>query len=528
MMKPYHKNPRQITKKKFERLNDTLVRLGDLGGIVHNLETDEIIGGNQRMQVFQDGKVEITNRVPEPDDQGTIAHGFIVWKDHRFAYRQVRWDEKTAAEANIAANIGAGDWDWDVIANEWAFPDLVAWGMSDDILRDWKRDVTALDAMLKSEQGEPVDAEPQINRAEELQKKWQVKTGDLWIIGDHRLLCGDSTNKDDVLRVMGGEKANLLMADPPYGMGKENEGIENDNLYRAKLDIFQMAWWKSCRPSLTDNASVYIWGTAEDLWRLWYCGGLKDGERLTIRNEIVWDKESGQGMGTSDYRMYALASERCLFFVIGEQGWNNNADNYFDGWEPIRLYLEQERKKAGWDIPAMKRAVGHSDLSGDHWTSKSQWTFPSEDVYKKLQIAANGDAFKREYDDLKREYDDLKREYDDLKREFYLTRAPFNNTHELMTDVWRFATMRGNERPDHPTPKPPEMIARIIKTSGVEYIPVFDPFAGSGTTGIACQNLGRKARMIEISPAYAAVILQRFTDAFPDIKIELTETESLT
>ena len=159
-MKPYHKNPRQITKKKFERLNDTLARLGDLGGIVHNLETDEIIGGNQRMQVFQDGKVEIADTLPEPDDQGTIAQGFIVWKGHRFAYRQVRWDEKTAAEANIAANIGAGDWDWDVIANEWSFPDLVAWGMSEDVLRDWKRDVTALDMMLKSEQGEPVDAEP--------------------------------------------------------------------------------------------------------------------------------------------------------------------------------------------------------------------------------------------------------------------------------------------------------------------------------------------------------------------------------
>lgn len=58
-MKPYHKNPRQITKKKLERLQDTLKRLGDLGGIVHNLETDEIVGGNQRMAIFKDGAAQI-------------------------------------------------------------------------------------------------------------------------------------------------------------------------------------------------------------------------------------------------------------------------------------------------------------------------------------------------------------------------------------------------------------------------------------------------------------------------------------
>jgi DNA modification methylase len=125
----------------------------------------------------------------------------------------------------------------------------------------------------------------------------------------------------------------------------------------------------------------------------------------------------------------------------------------------------------------------------------------------------------REYDGFKREYDDLKREYDDLKREWYATRAPFDNTHALMTDVWKFETMRGEDRPDHPTPKPIAIIERIIKTSGTDDAPTFVPFAGTCPEMVACQNLGCKCRAIEIEPKYVAVCLQRMQDAFPGIEI---------
>ena len=320
----------------------------------------------------------------------------------------------------------------------------------------------------------------------------------------HKIICGDCTVREVVERVMGVEKAILVHADPPYGMGKEKDGIENDNLYREKLDAFQMAWWKSCRPYLTDNGSAYIWGQPEDLWRLWY-RGLKDSERLTFRNEITWDKGSGQGMGSEAHRMYPTASERCLFFVIGEQGYNNNADNYFDGWTPIVDYLEKSRQAMGWSIKDTKRIAGHSEKSGCHWFDRSQWSMPTEETYMAWQSAASNDAFKLEYDE--------------LKREFYATRAPFDNTHENMTDIWRFDTMRGDERPDHPTPKPVEMIMRIIKTSGTDDGIAFDPFSGSGTTIIACQNLGRKCRAVEISPAYVAVAIERFASAFHGVEI---------
>jgi DNA modification methylase len=116
------------------------------------------------------------------------------------------------------------------------------------------------------------------------------------------------------------------------------------------LDAFQMQWWKACRPSIEDNGSAYIWGNAEEpCGGLWYVGGLKDSERLTFRNEIVWDKKHGQGMNSDQHRMYPTASERAIFFMLGEQGFNNNADNYWDGWEPIRAYYSAmaEKEKDG-------------------------------------------------------------------------------------------------------------------------------------------------------------------------------------
>ena len=344
--------------------------------------------------------------------------------------------------------------------------------------------------------------------------------GEVYELGPHRLMCGDSTSAEDWQALMGGERAALVHADPPYGMGKEKDGVENDNLYAEKLDKFQMAWWRAVRPFVADNASAYIWGNAEDLWRLWYVGGLADSERMTFRNEVVWNKGHGEGMGSESHRMFPTATERCLFFMLGEQGFNNNADNYWEGWEPIRSYLAGEREAMGWDVPTMKRLVGHSDLYRDHWTSKSQWSFVTEEVYKALQAASKGDAFKREYDDIKREYDDIKREYDDIKREWYATRAHFDNAHDNMTDVWQFKRVTGEERHGHATPKPVAMMERCLLSSLPSGGTIIEPFGGSGTTLIAAAKTGRICRAMEIAPRYCDVIRRRWTKFARDNGVE--------
>ncbi len=356
---------------------------------------------------------------------------------------------------------------------------------------------------------EPIEGLTDDDDVPELGESPVSERGDVWILGNHRVMCGDSTDAADVALLMDGKKAQLVHADPPYGMGKESEGVENDNLYREKLDAFQMQWWGAFRSHIEDNASAYIWGNAEGLWRLWYSGGLRDSERLTFRNEVVWSKGFAQQFhamteGVKSLRSYNVTTERAIFFMLGEQGFNNNADNYWEGWEPIRAYLKEELAKVG-DIKWAKRAAGHSVKSGCHWFDSSQWAMPTEKVYKSWQAEAKGAAFTREYDD-------LKQEYDDLKQEFYSTRSHFDNTHDNMTDVWSYPRVQGDDRHGHATPKPVDMLCRIMKSSAFVDGLTVEPFLGSGSTLIAAEKTSRKCYGMEISPAYVDVIIKRWQD----------------
>ena len=326
--------------------------------------------------------------------------------------------------------------------------------------------------------------------------------GDVWILGNHRLMCGDSTSIDAVEKLMDGKIAGLLHADPPYGMGKEGEGVANDNLYNDKLDQFQMEWWATFRTFLADNSSAYIWGNAPELWSLWYRGGLSDSEDLQLQNEIVWAKPSGFGQLSSEMRSYAANTERCLFFLIGSQGYNNNSDNYWNGWDSIRNYLVDEKQKSGLTNDQIKAVT---NTSHTHYWTTSQWAFPTKDHYLSIQKLANGSAFKREYDD-------LKREYDDLKREFYATRAYFDNTHENMNEVWEFGRVVNKERHGHATPKPVEMMERVMRSSLPKGGLCVEPFGGSGSTLMGAEKTGRSCYTMELHPKYCDVIIKRWQD----------------
>jgi DNA modification methylase len=225
-LKHYHKNPRQITKKEFADLRDSLRKFGDLSGIVHNLNTDEIISGNQRIEVFDLSKlqIDITERLPEPDEQGTVATGWVIWEGKRYTYRAVMWDEKQSEEANVRANKAGGSWNFDILANEFSVPDLLEWGFSERELQLGGFDL---------DQPEGDDPGAQVDKAEELREKWKVELGQLWQLGEHRLICGDCTDRAVVERVMGGEKASLFITDPPYGVSYADKNKFLNTISRA-------------------------------------------------------------------------------------------------------------------------------------------------------------------------------------------------------------------------------------------------------------------------------------------------------
>ena len=130
-MKLYHKNPRQITERQFKDLQESLDELGDLSGIVHDLNSDEVISGNQRSRVFDINECEITvEHEQEADRQGTVGLGHIVWRGTFYAYRQVRWTPKQCEMANIKANKLGGEWDFDTLANEFDLDELLEWGFT--------------------------------------------------------------------------------------------------------------------------------------------------------------------------------------------------------------------------------------------------------------------------------------------------------------------------------------------------------------------------------------------------------------
>lgn len=132
-MKQYAKNPRKITEKQLEQLKANIEELGDLSGIVHDLNTDEIIAGNQRSKVIDISKCEIvlTEKYDTPTKQGTVAWGYVIFDGQKLNYRQVRWDDRQREKANITANSLGGEFDYSILTTRFDTELIKDWGILD-------------------------------------------------------------------------------------------------------------------------------------------------------------------------------------------------------------------------------------------------------------------------------------------------------------------------------------------------------------------------------------------------------------
>lgn len=264
----YYKNPRSLSEKEFKQLKTSLDKFGMIDKPIVNLDSaNTIIGGHQRKHVMEStGAKEIECWIPDRE-----------------------LSEKEVEELNIRLNKNTGSWDFDTLANEFELDDLLDWGF----------DKGELDLDLWADEA-PEDVEPQIDKAEELRVKWGVESGQLWQLGEHRLICGDCTDKAVVERVMGGERADITFTSPPYNAGKtpteEKSGTEAK--YRDYSDDLSTDDYFSLLSSFTNealsvsdyaivNIQMLAGNKASFLSYLW-----KFADRLA--DIAIWDKQHSQ------------------------------------------------------------------------------------------------------------------------------------------------------------------------------------------------------------------------------------------
>lgn len=171
---------------------------------------------------------------------------------------------------------------------------------------------------------EPKDAEPQIDKAEELRQKWGTETGQLWVIGNHRLLVGDSTNKADVGRLCGSEKVSAVVTDPPYGI--DREGIENDNPSGLR------ALFDGCLSVMPIKDAVIIAFQSPRMFPVWL-DAVRTADHKFER--MLWMYKSNDVCFT--WRGWLTKSECILVSSVGSPKWKvpaeYNHDCYSINWD---------------------------------------------------------------------------------------------------------------------------------------------------------------------------------------------------
>lgn len=311
-MRNYDKNPRKISEAQLKELAEFLREMGDLSGVVHDLNSDQIIGGNQRSKVFDINqcKIVIEHRNKKADSQGTVAWGYVIWEGKRYAYRAVRWTKKQCDKANIIANKAGGEWDEDLLKKYFKADDLALWGFTEDELGN----------LFDEPIAKKVDAKPRFDEADKLLKHWGVKVGDIWALGDHRIICGDSSQVSTVNRLMatqGKAKAHgrLFSTDPPYmvdydGTARPGGGKDwSDKYHESNIENkgqFLLNVFKSWQPHLAENAAWFVWhaSTTASIFEqaLQTCG-------ILIHQQIIWVKP----IFILGFSTYYYQHEPCFF-----------------------------------------------------------------------------------------------------------------------------------------------------------------------------------------------------------------------
>lgn len=375
VLRPAAYNPRKKLKagdKEYEKIKNSILEFGYVEPIIVNYDMT-VIGGHQRLTVLKDlGYTEV---------QCVVVH---------------IEDEHKVKALNIALNKITGAW------NEQLLADLLV----DLQSVDFNTDLTGFEApeieQLFSKVHNKDIKEDDFGVEEELKNPPISRKGDIWLLGRHRVICGDSTLPETYTKLMEGRRANLVLTDPPYNVNVEETAgkIQNDNMPDEDFYKFLFAAFVNMEQNMENDASIYVFHA--DSKGLIFRQAFHDAG-FYLSGCCIW-KKNALVLGRSPYQWQ---HEPCLF---------------------------------GWKV------------GGKH-----QW-------------------------------------YSDRKQ----------------TTIWEYDRPKSSK--DHPTMKPVALMAYPIQNSCMSNCIVLDPFLGSGSTLIACEETGRICYGVELDEKFCDVIVKRYLE----------------
>ena len=249
-------------------------------------------------------------------------------------------------EYAIKDNVQAGNWDWDELANgEWETDDLQDWGVDCSFLTDT----------------EPVEEMPERKETEddtydedEHEIEAKCKLGDIWQLGRHRLMCGDSTDASQVAKLLGGANIQLYLTDPPYNVAYGYDGaateehrkdglvVLNDKMDNDKFEEFLTNAFNAANANMEKGASFYIFHS--DGYSYWFRKALINTVDLELRENLIWVKNS-MVLGRQDYQW---RHEPCLY------GWKKGASHNWFSDRKQTTVMEFDRPTKSVEHPTMK------------------------------------------------------------------------------------------------------------------------------------------------------------------------------
>ncbi len=433
----WDKNLRSISKPGFERLKKQ-IELGEYKPLIITRD-GVVLGGNMRLKAYQElGTTAVWVSVIDFVKSEDGWHGVIDGKQSKKSFKT---KEDAMFAYNLSDNDQAGYYDEDLFAN--MLPEL---GIDPtEFAVSFVEPVTLRELNDRYADDKEDDA-PEVD----LKSKPVSKRGEIYLLGRHRLMCGDATSCEDMQKLMGDATADMVFTDPPYNVNyegsmnthdkNEREGMLNDNLtdeqfYRFLRDSVGNMM-QACR------GVFYICMASKELPNLKKAFEDAGGH---WQSYVIWVKNNFT-LSRSDYQNQY---EPILY------GWNKNITNHY--------FVDDRTQGNVWEDVG-KRAV----FDGKY----TEMTLGGLKV--RLEGKVTGQILKG-------------------KRKL---------------DIWRYDKPSKSE--EHPTMKPVLLVSEAIRNSTILEQNVLDPFGGSGTTLIACEQSNRNCLMMELDPKYVDVIRKRY------------------